>query len=69
MREYTITTTQPVFRTAHHWDNGALRARLESRSAPGSTVLAQLRAAMDERAAEEATVGQRPRRGRHRAAR
>ena len=68
MREY-MPTTKPVFRTPDPWDNGALRDRLDGRSAPGSTVLAQLRAAMDERATREATTGHRSRRGRHRGAR
>jgi hypothetical protein len=69
MSEYTITTTQPFLRTAHPWDNGTLRDRLEHRSAPADTVLARLRVAMDERAAQEPSANRRARRGRHRAAR
>ncbi|MGZ4148488.1 MAG: hypothetical protein ACXVQJ_00460 [Actinomycetota bacterium] len=69
MREYTITSTHPTFRMPDPWDNGGLRDRLAGRSAPGSSVLAELRTAMEERASQEATAGTRSRRGRHRATR
>lgn len=67
MSGYTIDTTEIAIRMANTGDNRGLRDRLDGRTTAGSTVLAELRLLMQERARSEATNATPTRRGRHRA--